>query len=90
MLIMKVSKRFEHGPTKIGFAVGLKFSKKASQRNLIKRRLREAVRIQLKRIKSGNRIIFITKFPRAENKLNSGRLQESVKNLLIKANLLAR
>ena len=45
--------------TRIGFIVGLKISKKSTQRNKIKRRLEEVVRLRLKQIKSGFDVVVL-------------------------------
>lgn len=45
--------------SRFGFIVGKNFSGKATQRNRIKRRLREAVRMNLPNIKSGFDVIII-------------------------------
>ena len=47
--------------SRFGFVVSLKVSKKATERNLIKRRLREIVRLNLDKIKEGYDIVIIAK-----------------------------
>jgi ribonuclease P protein component len=44
---------------KVGFSVGLKFSKKAFQRNRVKRWMREAARSQIESMEPGSQIIFL-------------------------------
>jgi ribonuclease P protein component len=46
--------------TKVGFVVSKKISKKAVERNKVKRRLREAIRLKKKEIKQGFSIIIMT------------------------------
>lgn len=57
-LIMKYLEE-DGSEIKIGFSVGLKFSKKASERNKAKRWLREAARANMKQIKPGSKIVFV-------------------------------
>lgn len=47
--------------TKVGFVVSVKISKKAVERNLIKRRLRESVRIFTDELIKGCFYVFLTK-----------------------------
>lgn len=47
--------------TRVGFIVSKKVSKKATIRNKVKRRLREAVRDELNKLKLGKDIVFFTK-----------------------------
>ena len=66
--------------------VSKKISKKAVIRNKVKRRLREAVRIILPRIKPCYDIIFFTR-PGIEQK-DFSEIKEAVSNLLSKAGLI--
>lgn len=52
--------------TRFGFIVGIKFSKKAAARNLIKRRLRAATRFLIKNVKPGFDIVIWPK-PKSES-----------------------
>jgi len=72
---------------KIGFSVGLKFSKKASRRNKVKRWLREAARSTIGKIRAGRKIIFLanSKFPYEQ--MNYSLVKEKIENLLRKAKL---
>lgn len=56
-------RKYEEGELRIGFVVGLKISKKAVERNRIKRQMREIVRLLLKddRIKTGYHMAIVTK-----------------------------
>lgn len=72
---------------RFGFIVGTKFSKKATQRNLIKRRLRVAVKIFLKNTKSGLDIVIWPKTGVKDVKYQ--KLIENLKNLLNKNDILS-
>jgi ribonuclease P protein component len=73
---------------KIGFSVGLKFSKKALKRNRVKRWLREAVRSLLKNMRTGYKIIFLInpRFPYEQ--MSYLLIQENMENLLRKEKLI--
>ena len=71
--------------SRFGFLVGIKISKKAVERNLVKRRLRESVKSKLNIIKSGYDIVFFTKPEIAEK--NFKEIDETVSSVLIKAKL---
>lgn len=73
---------------KIGFSVGVKFSKKAPERNRAKRWMREAVRPMLEKIKSGHQIIFLinSKFPHEQ--IDFAFVKRGLEDLLKKAKLL--
>ena len=53
--------------SRFGFIVSQKVAKKANQRNLVKRRIREVVRKELGRIRPGYDVVIIAK-PAALNK----------------------
>jgi len=73
--------------TRIGFAVGIKFSKKASERNQMKRWMREIFRQELPRIKNGEDIIVLAR--RQENeKIKPEKLKIDAKKILQEAGLL--
>jgi len=72
--------------TRIGFVVSRKIAKKAVLRNKIKRRLREAVRPNLAKVKSGYDLIFFTK-KGIEGK-DFWQIKEAVSKLLQRAKLL--
>ncbi|MBZ9578256.1 ribonuclease P protein component [Patescibacteria group bacterium] len=71
---------------RFGFIVGGKISKKASLRNKIKRRLRELVRIKLKKIKKGFDVILIAQ-PGLENK-DFWDIEEVISKLFSKAKII--
>jgi ribonuclease P protein component len=73
---------------KIGFSAGLKFSKKASQRNKVKRWMREAVRPFLKKVKPGYLLIFLVNSKSDVRQLTLRLIQQKAENLLLKAKLL--
>lgn len=60
VLNLKIFKTQKDYP-RFGFVVGPKVSKKAYERNRLKRQLREAVGLSLKRVKPGQDIIVIAK-----------------------------
>jgi len=72
--------------SRFGFVVGVKVSKKAVKRNLVKRRLREVTKNKLKEIKPGFDIILIIR-PAALG-LNLDELEEKTVKSLKKAHLL--
>jgi len=73
--------------SRIGFSVGLKFSKLAVARNQAKRMLREIFRTYLRKIKKGMDIdIMIRK--REGEKINSKKIAEDVNFVLKKAGLI--
>jgi ribonuclease P protein component len=59
LVLKKLKNDLEH--PRFGFVVSLKISKKAVIRNKIKRRLREAIRHNLEKIKEGQDIVFFTR-----------------------------
>jgi ribonuclease P protein component len=87
VFLMKYEKRADEG-LKIGFSVGVKFSKKTVKRNKAKRWMREAVRAMTGEIRPGFQIIFLTnsKFPFEQ--LNFVLAKEKIRDLLGKAKLL--
>jgi len=73
--------------TRIGFSVGLKFSKKAVERNLAKRRLREIIKARLKQIIPG--LDIVVSLRRRENeKINWKKMEQMAAEALIKSQLL--
>jgi len=88
VLMMKVAPGEKDEPAKFGFGASLKFSKKAAERNQVKRWMREAVRSKLEKIRSGHNIVFFVspKFPK--EKLNLQLISEKVENLLKEAKII--
>jgi ribonuclease P protein component len=74
--------------TVLGFSVGLKFSKKAAERNRIKRWMREAVRKKLENIRPGYEIVFLINSKYPYNKISFSLIQEKTENLLKQAKII--
>lgn len=72
--------------TRVGLVVSQKVSKKAVQRNKVKRKLREAVRNNIKKIKLGYDLIFFTK--KGVEKKSFSEIKKEVEDLLARAKLL--
>lgn len=72
--------------TKVGFVVSKKVSKLAVERNKIKRRMREVVRLKKKEIKEGLSIIFIA-LPSINN-VEYGEIKKDIENLFNKGELI--
>lgn len=70
---------------RVGFVVSKKVSKKAVLRNKVKRRLREAVRAELARVRPGFDLVFFTRREIKEKEFSD--IQQLVKQLLEKAKL---
>lgn len=73
--------------TRFGFIVGIKFTKKAAARNIIKRRLRAATRFLLARVKPGFDIIVWPK-PKSRD-VNYKIIFRNLKDILNKNDLLS-
>ncbi len=71
---------------KIGFVAPVKKFKKATKRNKMKRKMREAAKFFLADLKGGVNIIFMAKKEAGEESVDS--LKEDMKKLLTKANKL--
>jgi ribonuclease P protein component len=72
--------------TRIGIVVSAKIAKKATERNLIKRRLREILRKRLEEIKPGLDIVIITL--KGINKETSFQaIEETIDKLLLKTKI---
>lgn len=74
--------------SQFGFVVSARVSKKATQRNRIKRLLREAVRENLEKIRSGFSVVFLVK-PQSIDK-ERAELKSEVFKLLQKADLIKK
>ena len=81
-------RKYEDGELRIGFVVGLKVSKKAVQRNRIKRQMREIVRLLLKenKIKKGYHMAIIAKPEILESDYKV--IETDINNVLAKAGVL--
>lgn len=73
--------------TKIGIVVGLKFSKKAVERNRVKRQIREIIRAKLNRIRSGFDIILIPK-KSEKGRLDKNDFEKLIEEVFKKSNLI--
>jgi len=71
--------------TRFGFVVGKNFSKKATERNKIKRKLREIIKENLPQTKPGKDCVLVV-MPEAENNFN--KLREAIEKLFLKAKIL--
>ncbi|MDI6778039.1 MAG: ribonuclease P protein component [Patescibacteria group bacterium] len=80
--------RDNFGNLKIGFSVGVKFSKKASERNRAKRWLREAVRSMIEKIAPGHKIIFLINSKFSYEQMSCSLVKDKIEDLLGKAKLL--
>lgn len=87
VLMIKVDEGKKYLPSLFGFGVGLKFSKKAVERNKIKRWMREAVRKKIDEIQSGKKVAFFLnpRFPK--KKLTFDLIEMKTENLLKKAKI---
>lgn len=77
------------GPVRLGIIVGVKFSKKAIERNSLKRKLREIFRQELKKIKAGANIVISVR-GKGCGKETYAELQKTVGELLRKSNLIKK
>ncbi|MDR3558852.1 MAG: ribonuclease P protein component [Candidatus Pacebacteria bacterium] len=87
LLAAKVSRNTRE-ETRLGFAVGIKFSKKAVQRNRIKRQLREIVRLNLEKIKPGFDVVVVVR--KTQDELGYAELESLILGLLQKTGVLKR
>lgn len=82
-------KSLENGTreTRIGIVVGLKFSKKAVERNLAKRLMGEAIKAELKNIEKGLDIVVMAR-KRAEEKTKNINFKKNILEVLERGNLI--
>lgn len=71
----------------LGIAIGVKIAK-ATKRNRIKRLIRESYRLNEEKIKTGNQIIFLWKKKRDPKTANFKNIEEDMKNILKKAEII--
>lgn len=74
--------------SRFGFVVSLKISKKAKDRNKVKRRLREVIKNKLPQVKPGYDIIFFSKKGIEEKDFKE--IKEIVEKLLKEAKLISK
>ena len=84
-LILKIT-RNDLSQTRFGFIVSQKVSKKAAVRNKIKRRLRELVRLKLKKLKKGLDALLIV-YPGLEIK-DFWEIEGTINRLFLKAKII--
>jgi len=75
-----------YGKTRIGIVVNKKIARKAHDRNLLKRQLREIVRAEYNNLKPGADIIITTRGNIL--KLDYKKLTDELKSILTKSNLI--
>lgn len=83
---LKIAKGNQTEISRFGFMISSKISKKAVERNKIRRRLERIVQLNIKKIKTGFDIIVLAK-PEINNK-NYIEIQEALLNLFTKVNLM--
>ena len=85
---MKVALGEKSQPTKFGFAASLKFSKKAVERNRVKRWMREAVRARIEDIQPGKEVVFLINPKVPKEKWSLELIRENIEKLLKQAKML--
>lgn len=86
--MMKVVSGEKGHLSKFGFAASLKFSKKAVERNRVKRWMREAVRVKLGSVQPGKEIVFLINPKAPKKELNLLLIQKNIEKLLKQAKIL--
>jgi len=76
------------GETRIGFVVGIKYSKKAVERNMVKRQLRESFQLNLKKIKKGFDVVVMLR-KRDGERVKFKKLEQDIVVVLNKSNLIS-
>lgn len=87
-LMMKIAAGEAGESTKFAFAASLKYSKKAVERNRVKRWMREAVRARIAEIQPGWNVVFFINPKVPKEKLSFKTIQENVEDLLKKAKIV--
>lgn len=77
----------EEKHTRVGFSVGIKFSKKAVDRNRVKRQLREIVLKYMNKIEKNVDMVVMTR-KKIDEKLDSASLEKDFKKALEKGKLI--
>ena len=84
-LVLKTRKN-DLSKIRVGLLVSKKISKKAVQRNKVRRRLKELVKLKLEKLKEGQDIIFIA-LPGLEKK-NFQQMENTVDKIFLKAKIM--
>lgn len=85
-VLLKVNKN-QTDQTRVGFSIGIKFSKKAVERNRVKRQLRDIIYKSLRKMQKGFDVVVMIK--KGERKpLNSQSLEKDLLGALEKGNLI--
>jgi len=87
LFIFKIAKN-DLGLNRFGFVVSQKISKRAVVRNKVRRRLSEAVKVEMANIKSGTDLVIIALS--GIEKKEFVEIKESLNNALAKSGLIAR
>jgi len=85
-IAMKVSKN-DLPDTRIGIIVGLKYSKKAVERNKMKRQIRDAFQGKLKRFKKGFDVMVMLR-KREDERIDFKKLQKNIDAVLERSDLI--
>ena len=88
MMLMRVVSGKRGQPAKFGFAASLKFSKKAVERNKVKRWMREAIRVKMGEVQPGQEIVFLINPKAPKEKLSLELIRENIEKLLKQAKIL--
>ena len=88
VILMRVVLGEKSQPAKFGFAASLKFSKKAAERNKVKRWMREAVRAKIKDVQLGKEVVFLINPSAPKRDLKLPLVQKKIENLLKQAKIL--
>jgi ribonuclease P protein component len=81
-----VREREDNNPSRFGIIVSTKISKKATDRNRIKRTLRKAIRLNLDKIKKGRDVVVLAK--NGLLLLNAKEVEKEITDSFIKTNLV--
>jgi len=77
---------FANQTTKFGIVISAKVSKKATQRNKVRRRVREILRSNIKKVSSGYKVMLVAKGPILDQDYQA--LKKELEGLLKKSGLL--
>jgi len=88
VMVMRVISGGKGQPSRFGFAASLKFSKKAVERNRVKRWMRESVQAKLGSVQPEKEVIFLINPKTPKKELNSLLIQKNIEKLLKQAKIL--